>query len=230
MRTEDLEIVRILPLFRTMERPAFDALCAAGYLQRFPAGVVLVHEGERPDFLHVLVAGTIEFFSRRGERETTLAVLSPPAAFILAAVIVDDVYLKSARTLSPATVVLIPTEAVRDVFDKDTAFARATVHELACRYRALVKTLKSHRLRTGLQRLACWIITEDEQTGRTGSFRIRIEKRALANQLGLRPENLSRAFVDLQKSGVDVDGTSVRIRDRRVLMALAEPDPSIDGT
>lgn len=43
-----------------MQDAHFDTLIAAGYLQRFPQEVVLVHEGERPDFLHVLVQGSIE--------------------------------------------------------------------------------------------------------------------------------------------------------------------------
>lgn len=228
MRNQDAERVRKLPLFRGMEQGSFDALSAAGYLQRFPAGVVLVHEGERPDFLHVLVEGSVEFFSAHNDRETTLSVLSPPSAFILAAVIVDDVYLKSARTLAPSTVVLIPAEAVRDVFLQDPAFARATVVELACRYRAVVKDLKNQRLRSGVQRLANWLITQDKIGGGSGRVRLPVEKRVLASQLGLRPENLSRAFAELQRIGLAVDGPVITIGDRDALVGLAQPNPLID--
>ena len=167
MRASDAAAVRQLPLFCDVEPANFEALIAAGYLQKFPAGVVLLHEGERPDFLHVLVDGTIDLFSTDRDREATLTVLSPPAAFILAAVVVDGVYLKSARTLAPSTVVLIPADAVRRAFAHDQAFARATVLELACRYRALVKDLKSQRLRTATERLANWLLAEDARTGST---------------------------------------------------------------
>jgi CRP/FNR family transcriptional activator FtrB len=229
MRARDADHVRTLPLFSAMEQSSFEAICAAGYLQRFPAGVVLLHEGERPDFLHVLVEGTVEFFSTHSAREATLSVLIPPAAFILAAVIVDDVYLKSARTLSPSTVLLIPAEAVRDVFVQDSAFARATVVELACRYRTLVKDLKNQRLRTGLHRLANWIVAQDDLNGRSGCIRLPFEKRVLASQLGMRPENLSRAFADLGEVGVEVQGPEVRIANRDRLVAFCRPDPLIDG-
>lgn len=229
MRAQDAEQVRRLPLFRAMDQACFDTLIAAGYLQRFPAGVVLLHEGARPDFLHVLVDGAVEFFTEHAQRETTLSILMPPSAFIVAAVIVDDVYLKSARTLAASTVVLIPAEAVRAVFDKDTAFARATVVELAYRYRAVVKDLKNQRLRTGVQRLANWLVVQDDAHGRNGEFRIAIEKRVLAGHLGVRPENLSRAFAELQKAGIDVDGPVIRIRDRKALIEVAQPTPLIDG-
>jgi CRP/FNR family transcriptional activator FtrB len=228
MRDADAEIVRALPLFRDMEQAHFRALIGAGYLQRFRHQVVLVHEGYRPDFLHVLVEGSVEFFSARRERETTLSILVPPAAFIVAAVALDQLYLKSARTTDKAVVVLIPAAAVREAFDKDPAFARAIVTELALRYRAIVKDLKSQRLRTGLERLANWILAHDEKIGRPGRFTLPMEKRALANLLGMRPENLSRSLAELADLGVAVRGSSVEIRDVVALTAFARPDPLID--
>jgi CRP/FNR family transcriptional activator FtrB len=228
MRAEDAEVIRRLPLFEGMEQANFEALIAAGYLQRFPAGVVLVHEGERPDFLHVLVEGSIEFFSRHDGRETTISLLSPPSAFILAAVVVDDVYLKSARTLITSTVVLIPAQAVREVFGRDPAFSRATVVELACRYRTVVKDLKNQRLRSAIQRLANWIVVQDQQSGGKRRFRMPVEKRVVANQLGMRPENLSRALADLAEIGVTVKGPLISIADYNALIEFARPNPLID--
>ena len=229
MRDADAEIVRALPLFRGMQQAHFQTLIGAGYLQRFPQRVVLLHEGQRPDFLHVLVEGAVEFFSASRGRETTLSFLMPPGAFILAAVVLDQLYLKSARTMEGSMVVLIPAEGVRDVFNKDPAFARAVVAELALRYRGLVKDLKNQRLRSGLERLANWILAHNEKVGRPGSFRLPIEKKALANLLGMRPENLSRSFAELADLGVRVDGAKVTIVDSEALTEFARPDPLIDA-
>jgi CRP/FNR family transcriptional activator FtrB len=229
MRDADAEIVRALPLFRGMQQAHFLTLIGAGYLQRFPQRVVLIHEGQSPDFLHVLVEGAVEFFSASRGRETTLSFLTPPGAFILAAVVLDQLYLKSARTMESSMVVLIPAESVRDVFNKDPAFARAVVSELALRYRGLVKDLKNQRLRSGLERLANWILAHNEKMGRPGSFRLPIEKKALANLLGMRPENLSRSFTELADLGVRVDGAKVTIVDIDALTEFARPDPLIDA-
>jgi CRP/FNR family transcriptional activator FtrB len=229
MRPADANIVRSLPLFSGMQDAHFETLIEAGYLQRFPHGVSFAHEGERPSFLHVLVDGSVEFYSARRDRETTLSFLKPPAAFILAAVVLDQLYLKSARTTERSVVVLIPAEAVRDVFDKDPAFARAVVAELALRYRGLVKDLKNQRLRTGLERLANWILAHNEQLGSPGTFELPVEKRALASLLGMRPEHLSRSFGELADLGVAVDGAKVAIRDMAALTEFARPDPLIDN-
>lgn len=228
MKAADAAVVRSLPLFSGMQDAHFATLIEAGYLQRFPGHVVLAHEGEKPHFLHVLVQGSVEFFSLGRDRETTLSFLTPPGAFILAAVILDQLYLKSARTTATSVVVLIPAEAVRGVFDKDPAFARSVVAELAFRYRGLVKDLKSQRLRTGVERLANWILAYDQQLGRPGSFRLPFEKKALANMLGMRPENLSRSLGDLAEVGVKAEGAKLTIVDMAALRAFAKPDPLID--
>jgi len=229
MRDSDAKIVRTLPLFRGMARAHFGTLIEAGYLQRFPQRVVLIHQGQRPDFLHVLVEGAIEFFSASRGRETTLSILTPPGAFALAAVVLDRLYLKSARTMDSSLVVLIPAESVRKLFNEDPAFARAVVAELALRYRRLIKDLKNQRLRSGLERLANWILTHNEKVGRPGTFRLPIEKKALANLLGMRPENLSRSFAELADLGVKVKGANVTIVDIDALSEFAKPDPLIDA-
>ena len=228
MRDADAEIVRALPLFSGMQQAHFETLIGAGYLQRFPHRIVLIHEGQRPDFLHVLVEGSVEFFSASRGRETTLSFLAPPGAFILAAVALDQLYLKSARTTESSVVVLIPAEAVREILNKDSAFARAVVAELALRYRALVKDLKNQRLRTGLERIANWVLAHNEKVGRPGQFKLPMEKKALANLLGMRPENLSRAFGELSALGVEVDGANLRIVNMAALTRFAQPDPLID--
>jgi len=83
-------------------------------------------------------------------------------------------------------------------------------------------------LRTGLERLANWILAHDAQIGRPGSFKLPIENKALANLLGMRPENLSRAFGELADLGVKVDGAKVTIVDMAALTQFARPDRLID--
>ena len=80
-----------------------------------------------------------------------------------------------------------------------------------------------------MERLANWILAHNEQLGAPGSFKLPIEKRALASLLGMRPENLSRSFGELADLGVTVDGAKVTIRDMAALTKFARPDPLIDG-
>jgi len=161
MRQAEIDLVRALPLFENVSEKYFDELMSTALLQRLPQGITLIREGDLPDFLHIVVEGSVELFASHDGHETVLDILQPVTTFIPAAVIRDEIYLKSARSLTPAQILMIPGQAVRDVFARDAAFARALVNELASRYRGVVRALKNEKLRTSTERLANWILQED---------------------------------------------------------------------
>lgn len=228
MRQAESDLVRALPLFENVSEKHFDELMSTAFLQRFPQGVTLIREGELPDFLHIVVEGSVELFASHDSHQTVLDILEPVTTFILAAVIRDEVYLKSARTLTPAQILMIPAPAVRDVFDRDAAFARALVNELAVRYRCVVRSLKNEKLRNSAERLANWLLQEEAHQGNNRRVALDIDKRTLASRLGMTPENLSRNLAQLSKHGVSKSGTDLAITDIAALRHFARPNDLID--
>jgi CRP/FNR family transcriptional activator FtrB len=228
MRASDSDIIRSLPLFHEMSDAHFDFLTEAALLQRFPSHVDLISEGALPDFLHIVVEGQVELFAAHAGRETTVDIIRPTTTFILAAVIRDEVYLKSARTLAESRILMLPAEKVRTVFGRDAAFARAVVNELALRYRAVVRALKNEKLRTSSERLANWILRADLQQGGSGRVAFPFDKRTLASRLGMTPENLSRSLSHLSKHGIRSSGRQIMIDDYPALVAVATPNDLID--
>jgi len=228
MRIAELDLIRELALFRGMKPAHFEYLMGAAFLQRFPEQIALIEEGDDPDFLHIVVEGTVELFAKHEERETTLDLIAPVTTFILAAVIRDEIYLKSARTLTSSRILMIPAAAVREVFGRDATFARAVVEELALRYRGMVRTLKNERLRTSAERLANWILKTSRQHGDADKSQIPYDKRTLAALLGMTPENLSRNLAQLAKQGVTTSGPVILIDDIAGLRKFAKPNSLID--
>lgn len=228
MRPDEVEEMRSLPLLRDVAHEHVTALLKSAFLQRFPAHVELVREGDPADFLHVIVEGQVDVFSAYGDRETTIAVLGPGESFIVAAVLLDRVYLKSARALTSARILLLPAEIVRKVFDTDFAFARSLGREIAVAYRSVVKELKNQKLRSSLERLANWLIIANDAGGGTGVITLPFDKKVLAARLGMAPEVLSRSFAALQPYHVVVEGPQIRLMDVKTLLSLARPSPTID--
>lgn len=220
--------MRGLRLFNGVERRHVDAMLRVSFLQRFPQGVELVREGDPADFLHVVVEGKVEVFSIYRDRETTVAVLGPGQCFIMAAVVLDRIYLKSARTLTQARILLLPADAVRQCFQNDGAFARCLASDLAEAYRMLVKELKNQKLRSGLERLANWLLAHQAEIGGATRFDLPFEKKVLAARLGMAPEVLSRALAALVPYKVKVAGATIELRDVQALQKLARPTPTID--
>lgn len=228
MRVEEMGEMRQLPLFRGVAPANIDTMLKASFLQRFPALVELVREGEQADFLHVVVDGQVEVYSAYRDRETTVAVLGPGHSFIVAAVLLDRIYLKSARALSPSRVLMIPAESVRRYFTEDPAFARALAVELALAYRSVVKELKNQKLRSSLERLANWMLIRNAETGFKNEFVLPFDKKILASRLGMAQEVLSRSFAALAPYKVTVKRANITIGDIDALVSLAKPTPTID--
>ena len=134
----------------------------------------------------------------------------------------------SARTVERSDILMLSGEALRRAMQTDPRFSYAATLELAGCYRGLVRSLKNQKLRTGLERLANWLILRDAQTGGTGRFDFPFDKKVLASRLGMAPEVLSRSFAALVAYKVTVQGPSVVIHDPQALHKLAQPSAMID--
>lgn len=228
MSDSDFSDVRRLDLFAQMGGAHFHTLMRGAYVQAFPPHVDLIVEGERSDFLHVVMAGSVDLFTAWNGRETSMATVRPISTFILAATIRDAPYLMSARTTEKSRIALIPSGDVRAVFDADGNFARAIVTELATCYRSVVKAQKDLKLRNSLERIANFLLRQQKRAGGKAAFDLDFEKRRLASVLGMTPENLSRAIKGLRAHGVTIDGTRVTVTDQERLESFAKPNPWID--
>jgi len=228
MRAEERQEIVRHPLLAACHPETVDFLLQGAFVQRFPAHTQLTREGEKADFLYAVLSGSVELTAAWQDRETTIAVIGPPRTFIVAAVVLDRLYLQSARVLEPARILMLPSESVRHAMSRDAGFATAIAKEQANAYRHVAQELKNQKLRSSLERLANWLVRRDKETGGGHRFIIPFEKKILAARLGMAPEVLSRAFATLAQYDVRVDGATVIVKDWTALEKLAHPDPLID--
>lgn len=228
MRPHEIEEIRKLPLFSEMSPENMERLLDAALLQQFPAGVVLIHESEQADFLHVLVDGLAEIYTEQDGGEWGISLVSPVSMFIPAAIINNQPYLNSARTLVESRVLLLPAQRVREVFAQDIVFARMIAKELARAYRGSVKKLKGYMARSSVERLANWILTEAQKDTHQGNVVIPFDRGTLASHIGTTRENLSRSLAYLTDHGVRIRGREIVIDDKDQLILFARPQRLID--
>ncbi len=156
-----------------------------------------------------------------------ISLVNPVSTFILAAVVSDQPYLNSARTLTGSRVLLIPTQRVRAVFDQNVVFARIVARELAFAYRSSVKKLKGYMARSTVERLANWILTEAKDPAQ-GNIVVPFDRGTLASHIGTTRQNLSRSLALLTECGVRIRGREIIIDNKDQLQALARPQILID--
>jgi CRP/FNR family transcriptional regulator, transcriptional activator FtrB len=228
LRAQEILQVKALPLFAEVAPQHLESLLDAALLQQFPSGVDLIHEGDSADFLHVLVDGLVEIFTEQDGTEWGISLVEPVSTFILAAVVSDQPYLNSARTIQESRILLIPAERVRAVFDQDVKFARIVARELAFAYRGAVKKLKGYMARSSVERLANWILTEAQKKSSQANIVLPFDRGTLASHIGTTRENLSRSLAQLTEHGVRVRGREIVIDHQDELQAFARPQRLID--
>ncbi len=228
MRPGERPEIANLPLFREMQEAQRERIFSGSFLQVFPPQLTLFELGQHPDFLHVLVDGLVELYAHSAGRDTTMRIVEPVTSFILAAVVTDQPYLMSARTLAPSRILLVPAALIRELVKDDPALMQATMRELAQAYRDMVRALTDMKLRQSAERLGNLILQHERRQGRTGKLQLKAEKRLLASLLGMTPENLSRAFGVLSGHGITVSAAQITITDRAALEAFSRPDPVPD--
>lgn len=227
MKPDDLSLLRSLPMFAKMTDAQLSALAMRGSLQRYPRGTQLFNEGDQADFLMVLLEGGVELFARdQDDNEAVVEILFPVNSFILAAALTGAPYLMSARTLMPSRVLLLEAGSFRRAVAADTDLSAVVMAELAQHFRRLVRQIKDLKLRTGVQRLGCYVLA---LAGDRPEVVLPFDKRTLASRLGMTAENLSRAFSTLRDHGLSVQGSRLAIKDRDKLIAFSRPVPLIDG-
>jgi CRP/FNR family transcriptional regulator, transcriptional activator FtrB len=228
LRPHELAQLKALPLFSGMNEECLASLLDAALLQQFPNGVILIREGDHADFLHVVVEGLVEIFTEQNGVEWGISLINPVSTFILAAVVSDQPYLNSARTLAASRILLIPAQRVRDIFDRDVAFARIVARELASAYRSSIKKLKGYMARSSVERLANWILAEAHKEAALTNIVIPFDRGTLASHIGTTRENLSRSLALLTEHGVRIRGREIIIDSKEQLEAFARPQRFID--
>ena len=213
------------PLWANCQQSTIERLLKQSVRRDFSPRAVIVREKATADFLHVVIAGSVELFACYRNRETEFALIEPPHAFIVAAVILNRLNLTSARALQPCDILMVPADRVREAFDRDETFARQMANELAHSYRTVAREMKSQTLLTAMERLANWLMDRDAETGGHHLFAIPFDKKSLAGRLGVAPEVLSRTLAMVSKYGVRIRGATVEILDPTALYRLARPQP-----
>lgn len=221
--------LRRAPMFSSLSEETLSTLGQSAELRIYERDETLFSAGEHPEYLHILIKGSVQLGATSEEREAVVELLRPVDAFLMAAVFTGQPYLMSAKALTTAHILQIPSQALLRQMTADPQLGMNMLGSLAQHYRQMVRQVKNLRLRTAAQRLALYLLhlVESDNSGR--STTLPYDKRLLAAHLDMTPESLSRSIADLRKHGVDVRKDQVSITDLEKLRAFCRLDQVLDA-
>ncbi len=224
MTAADRETIENLPFFAPVAASEVAGLLQYSTVQRYPAGTLLFAEGEQPDSLHFVLAGTVEIYSNVNGREWGVMLMNPGDVFLPGAVLFDEPYTTCARTLRSCRLLQIDAERVRAEAGACAPFALQLSRAMAGQFRVAIRQVLDLKSRSAAQRLGSLLLKfADSSTEATAELPMR--KRSLAARVGMTPETLSRVLQVLADHGLVVRGRQIIIRDRARIEEFCGPDP-----
>ncbi len=218
------DVVAGLPIFSGLGRHELGRLLQFSTVQRYPPATLLFHEGDRAEKLHVILSGTVEIFSDGSGREWGVMLMNAGDIFMPAAVLFDERYTVSARTLGFCRMVVIDAERVRAEAAQSAPFAMQLSRAMAGQFRVAVRQVLDLKSRNAAQRLANFLLKIVDSSG-CASPELPMRKRNLAARIGMTPETLSRTLQVLADNGLVVRGRQTIVRDRARIKEFCGPDP-----
>lgn len=135
-------------------------------------------------------------------------------------------YSAGAEAISPAVLLEVPVAAIERQIKADPDFARLLLTQSYEHIDELHDQIESLKCRTGVQRLAKFLLKEVRERNGRLLVVLPYERNLVAAYLGLKPESLSRAFARLRGVGVSSTKEGIEIADLDALLDLSMTDIS----
>ena len=210
-----------LPLFKSVDAPTLQRLAAATTRRALARGERLFAKGDVATGMYVVVHGEIRLLARspaRGERLT--GVVGAGRSFGEAVMFLERPAVVDAEAASDTLVLHIPKEAVFAEIERSPRFARRVIASLSQRIESLVHDLDRLALGSGRARLVAYLLQRARVATGPAEFVLPATKAAIAAQLNLTPEHLSRLLRELADAGLlQVHARRIVVPDVRRLAA-----------
>jgi CRP/FNR family transcriptional activator FtrB len=221
MRTTDMPLIRRSRLFAQVGEPDLAAMLTACFVQTLPEGAILCRQGEKAEFLHIVLSGRVGLFGSAGHEETLVEFFGPGDAFIVPAVVLDAPYLLTARLLDEGRILMWPAAAFRAQLRATGSLAYGAVLLLSGYWRTLIGQIKDLKLLSAIERLSAFLLALAPREAGPVTVTLPGGRRLVAGRLGITPQSLSRAFAALRPLGVSGGGRQVTIVDPARLREFA---------
>ncbi|OAN54099.1 cAMP-binding protein [Paramagnetospirillum marisnigri] len=195
--------LQFAPLFTgVMEKDVKDLLGGAEVLS-LGHEHELYREGQVVDRFFVVLDGHVELSVDVEGKKSVVEVARRPTVLGDAAMFGSGRYIMSARVLTGARLLSIPAQAFCQRLEGRMDIMLHMLTTMSLRLRMLVRQIAELKLKTTAQRLGSFMLTMVEADEGRAELRFPYDKRLVADQLGMKPESLSRALAKLARVGVE---------------------------
>lgn len=216
--------LRPLEIFTALSDDEIADLAAIATVKDYPKGHLFYMQGEPARSIHIIVGGWVKVFnsSDSGE-ETILQMLTAGETLLESAVILDTNTPASAQAEERATVVSIPSKAIRACINENAALARTMLNNVSLKSQMMIYQMEQTRLKSAYDRVGWFLLRLSLDQGGYGAvFHLPYDKATIASYLDMRPETFSRALKAMKKVGIQVSNDHIEMEDQHSLCQFCD--------
>lgn len=195
--------LQFIPLFLGLSENDIRDLTEGARVLPLTHGDLLYGQGDPVARFFVVMDGHVELSMDVEGRRSVVEVAHKGTVLGDAAMFGDGRFLMSARVLTGATVLAIPAQSFLTKLEGRFDIITHMLSTQSFRLRMLVRQIAELKLKTTAQRLGSFLLSMTEVEDGPATVRFPYDKKLVADELGMKPESLSRALSKLVGVGVD---------------------------
>ncbi len=217
----------ICALFRGLDENALGSILSHAALKNELEGATLVHQGDTPQYLYLILSGSVQTVRTTADgKETPVRLMGVNETFMDAVIFMNAPSPISARVAEPATILMIPAGIIRKMVTINGHFALNMLQITAGFYKKAIHQIESVTAKSPAQRVGYYLLNAYLEQGdpTATTFRLPHQKSVIASHLGMQPETFSRALSQIKKMGIEIDRETIALKDAYSLCLFCDSD------
>ena len=194
-------------------------ISATGVVKRYPAHMVLIHEGDTADTMFVILSGRVKVYASNDAGKEVILSLQGPGQYVGEVPLDGGLRSASVMTLEPTTCAVVTGANLREFIASHPDFALHVIGNLIGRLRALTNNVKSLALDDVYSRVVGLLHKLAVTDGGHRVVPVRLTQQDIAEHVGASREMVSRIFKELTTGGY------VSVQSGRIVL-LKDPPAS----
>ncbi|MDA8230531.1 MAG: cyclic nucleotide-binding domain-containing protein [Magnetospirillum sp.] len=189
--------LRATPLFSGLADKDLRELLDGAVIIACPRDHGLYAAGDPVETFYVVLDGHVELSTEREGRRSVVEVARKGTVLGDAALFGGRRFLMSARVIAGARLLSIPAAPFLDKLETRFDIILHMLSAMSVRLRMQVRQIAELKLKTTAQRLGSFILSLTQASSGAAVIRFPYDKKLVAEELGMKPESLSRALARL---------------------------------
>lgn len=208
------EMVCRCALFGELPLPIVRSLLREATLTSYVPAELIFSRGDPANRFFVVLEGRVKLFVvNTNGQESVIDLVATGATFAEAAMFGPGRMPVNAEAMMHTRLLVIPADALMSRIIDDAEVSLLMLSSLARRQRQLIDQVLDLKVHSPGKRLASMLLDLTTSDDGAEAIRLPMSKAALAGQLGITPESMSRALSRLSRFGVSCHGPDITIAD-----------------